>query len=509
MISTSGSIRPVQYLFASAFLMVLLPVLNLVLVPVGRVGLHRQSNTRTSLLPGCNALSTASSTGTSTTVSSTRSKILVLGGTGFLGSEIVNQAQSRSDVDVVCTSASGKDGALTLDLTSADAGELVRKAAEGCVGVISTVGSIGTKYDRQINSATAVAARAARAAGVKHFVSVGNNERVRGLTKSMPFLTDYAEGKEESERAIRELYGYNGCIVQPSFIYGGNKYGISPPRVASPVGALAEEVLGLYPIQALSKALPDALGAPLEPPVSVESTAGACLNVALGICEGYTVLDSKDSIVMAATAHRPRGCIDEEECSVEEEAEIQSRRDYIKRMLQTPNSGQDDIALMEELESLRARSTKPAYDASLNSRWDFVLSKSDLGTDLLKKLKPEEGFSPLQLAYAVRDVYMEISEEQSQVKIVLKSKILGRNIDVALSTSLLPMAYDDETDGTLFVERFEGVKVGDVDMPIPKSWKRSRYLEIGYLDHDMMIARGNGGEPHFLLRGRNRPISSD
>jgi len=389
-------------------------------------------------------------------------------------------------------------------LTSPDAEEKIAQLAKGCAGVISTVGSLsGTSEDRAINAATAAAARGAHNADIKSFVAIGNNPRVRRLSKSVSFLQDYAKGKEESEQVIRDLFGTKACIVQPTFVYGGDEFGLSPPRVASSVGRLAEEVLGLYPIQAISRALPDSLGVPLEAPVSVESVAGACLNVALGFCEGYDVLDSKDAIAMAATSHRPRGCINEDECSIEEEYETQRRRDEIKRVLTNPvasDGSHDPIALMEELELLRPSSTKPAYDESLNSKWSFVLSKSDVGTDLLKQLQTEEGFSPLQLIFAVRDVYMKISEEQRLVEIVLESKVLGVDVDVVLSTSLLPMAYDD-SDGVLFVERFEGVKMGGIDLPLPNSWRGSRYLEITYLDDTMMIARGNSGEPHFLLRG--------
>ena len=87
------------------------------------------------------------------------------------------------------------------------------------------------------------------------------------------------------------------------------------------------------------------------------------------------------------------------------------------------------------------------------------------------------------------------------MEIVLESKVLGADVDVVLSTSLMPMAYDDETDGVLLIERFEGVRIGGIDLPLPNSWRGSRYLEISYLDDTMMIARGNSGEPHFLLRG--------
>ena len=96
---------------------------------------------------------------------------------------------------------------------------------------------------------------------------------------------------------------------------------------------------------------------------------------------------------------------------------------------------------------------------------------------------------------------MEIGEEQTKVSILVKSRILGLPTTVVFTTSLLPCNYDDETNGTLFVEPFQGVQVAGIDLPIPSSWQRSRYLEIGYLDDEMIIARGNGGEPHFLLLG--------
>jgi hypothetical protein len=425
----------------------------------------------------------------------TEKKILVLGGTGFLGSEIVKQAAEREE-GVTCVATSSAD----LDLTAADAEDRVAEACRGCVGVISAVGSMGTAGDLKVNAAAAAAARGAKRAGVRNFVAVGNSERVRGVARSVPFLRGYAAGKEESERVVRELFGYRGCIVQPSFIYGGDKFGLSPPRVASPVGRILEEVLGLYPIQALSKALPDLPGAALEPPVSVENVAAACLNVALGLCEGYDVLNTKDAIVMAATSNRKRGCVDEEECSIEEYEETARQREELKRLLRTPDSGHDSIALMEDLELLRPSSTKPAHDARLNGRWNFVLSKSDLGTAFAKELQREE-FSPVQLLFAVKDLYMEIGEEQTKVSILVKSRILGLPADVIITTSLLPCRYDEETDGTLFVEQFQGIRVAGIDLPIPASWQRSRYLEIGYLDDDMIIARGNGGEPHFLLRG--------
>ena len=167
----------------------------------------------------------------------TADKILLLGGSGFVGSEIARQARARSGVK--CIALSSAD----FDLTAPNAQERVAQAAQGCVVVISTVGSMtGTEQDLSVNAATAAATKGAKQAGVPRFVAIGNSQRVRRLSHSVPFLQNCAAGKEESEKVIRELFGFQGCIVQPTFIYGGDEFGLSPPRVASSVGKVVEEL---------------------------------------------------------------------------------------------------------------------------------------------------------------------------------------------------------------------------------------------------------------------------
>ena len=78
---------------------------------------------------------------------------------------------------------------------------------------------------------------------------------------------------------------------QPSFIYGGTKLALNPPRIPSPLGNLASEILNLYPLQALLDILPEFLASPLEPPVSLEVVTAAAVNAALGNVEGYTELE--------------------------------------------------------------------------------------------------------------------------------------------------------------------------------------------------------------------------
>jgi len=332
---------------------------------------------------------------------------------------------------------------------------------------------------------------------------------------------------------------------QPSFIYGGDDISLNPPRLPKSLGGLASEILGLYPIQALADELPDALALPLAPPVSVEMVAAAAVNVALGIVEGYTDELAGEAINMAGSTRgwkektrydnwllgaEEEGVVydgqSKDSCDIDAITETNEERRWKRigvlkqKLLHEGDGGVDDLAIMEELECLRPQSMKPAYDPKLNGQWNFVLSKDDLGTQLIKELLPPDYFpgdgnknsetSPLKALldnlYQLQGLYMRIHDEQSQVEIVLSSNVcFGKiPIDIVFATSLLSTNYDEETEGTLFLEKFEAVIIGGVSLPLPSSWQRFRYLEISFLDEEIVIARGSGGEPHVLVRAADK-----
>ena len=294
--------------------------------------------------------------------------------------------------------------------------------------------------------------------------------------------------------------------------------------------------------------LPDALAVPLAPPVNVEMVASAAINVALGIVEGYPEELEGEAIQMAGSVRSYKekklyenwvrdelakdGIVysTKESCSVEDMAAIDEDRrwkriDTLKEKLLrgTTSDVDDEIAIMEELECLKPQSMKPAYDPKLNGQWNFVLSKDDLGTSFIKELLPPEYYSfgdddtktsssssqpawkaLLNNLYQLKGLYMRIHDEQSQVEIVLSSKVCFGQIpiDIVFATSLLSTNYEEEPDGTLFLEKFESIIVGGVSLPLPESWQRFRYLEITYLDDDIVIARGSGGDAHVLVRAK-------
>jgi len=335
--------------------------------------------------------------------------------------------------------------------------------------------------------------------------------------------------------------------MQPTFIYGGEEISLNPPRIPSSLGGLASEVLGLYPFQALADNLPDALAVPLAPPINVEMVAAASINVALGLVDdGYPTELEGESITMAGSVRGWKEKLNYENwikdelqkegidiysstskdtCSMEDlfDENINDDRRYEKieslkeELLAGISDSEEEIRVMEELECLKPESMRPAYDLRLNGQWNFVLSKNDLGTQLIKELLPpeyysfgddtDESSSPLRSLlsslYSLKGLYMRIHSNQTQVEIVLSSKIIFGQvpIDIIFGTSLEVSSTEAE-DGTLFLEKFESIEVGGVSLPIPESWQRYRYLEITYLDDDIVIARGSGGDPHVLVRAK-------
>ena len=231
-------------------------------------------------------------------------KILVLGGTGLVGSEVCRQLRSQG-IDVVATSRDGRDGTVALDVTKSgiNIATEVERLSKGCSAVISTIGAIGTSNDGVINAASGMAAAGAKAAGVQHFVYIGVAPEVREFAKGIDFLQDYMAGKAFSEESIQSYFGNSKdvsyTLIEPTFIYGGDKFGVNPPRVASGYGKIVESLLSSALVRATAGIAPEGfIKIALEPPVPVEDVAGAAIAGAFG--RAPPVLDTYDEIVDSA-----------------------------------------------------------------------------------------------------------------------------------------------------------------------------------------------------------------
>lgn len=166
--------------------------------------------------------------------------VIIIGGTGFLGTEIRKQLQERGIQYIATTTPatfrkmSEKDKLFVpLDLTAENAQQdfynIVSSAVQGDgssakeVAVIAAMGTIGTKDDEKVNAALAEAIRGAHRVNadnednddlVKSFVMIGNTKRVRRLARKVSFLQGYATGKDVAEATLQDLFGENACIIK-------------------------------------------------------------------------------------------------------------------------------------------------------------------------------------------------------------------------------------------------------------------------------------------------------
>mmetsp|Transcript_19872 Transcript_19872/g.33609 ORF Transcript_19872/g.33609 Transcript_19872/m.33609 type:complete len:491 (-) Transcript_19872:67-1539(-) len=431
-------------------------------------------------------------------------KVLVLGGSGFVGRHVID-ALSLKKIPFIATSTSGQDDTIALDLTSETA---TQQVIDLCTSheistIVSTAGSILKECDYKVNAASGQIATAVVSSNDVHvnkIIFIGYSQRIRNVCNTVSSLQEYARGKEESEQLIQQIMDADDrlhcCIVRPTFIYGGDEFGWNPPRLPTKFGEIIEALLGLYPVQALSELLPDILGVALEAPVNVQAVAGSIVNVVVELDDSSS-LDSREDIIMAAS-RRPYGTLD-----IDSES-AQTRREELKLCLSqhakefTP---EQNFAMLEELEVLKPVSTRPTDDSSLNGRWDFCFDvEPDVGTGVIKDLfEGDDGFMRRILDF--QGVHMEIGNEQSTIQLVVSVSLFQNPITVILHTSLVPAPSNLE--GTMFLEKFEGIEVNGLRLWYPNAWKKSRYLEFSYLDDAFAVARGSGGEPHFLLRGNS------
>lgn len=62
----------------------------------------------------------------------------------------------------------------------------------------------------------------------------------------------YFDGKTRAEDAIAKSFPSTGTLIQPTFIYGGDAFELTPPRVSDAYGAGIDALLSSSPIRAIA-----------------------------------------------------------------------------------------------------------------------------------------------------------------------------------------------------------------------------------------------------------------
>src|SRR5579884_758149 len=150
-------------------------------------------------------------------------KVLVTGGTGFVGSAVVHELRARGVEVRALVRAQRKAERLERwgvepaygDVTDADS---VLAAARGCTHVVHLVAIIRggrREFERVMVDGTRNVLAAARAAGVERFVhmsALGVSERTR-------ILTPYFAAKWQMEQDVADS-GVEHVVMRPSFVFG-------------------------------------------------------------------------------------------------------------------------------------------------------------------------------------------------------------------------------------------------------------------------------------------------
>ncbi|CAN8236277.1 unnamed protein product [Cochlearia groenlandica] len=223
--------------------------------------------------------------------SHSKAKILVLGGNGYVGSQICKEAL-RQGLSVSSLSRSGgsslhdswvKDVTWHQgDLLSPDS---LKPALEGITSVISCVGGFGSNSHMvRINGTANInAVKAASEQGVKKFVYISAADF--GVINNL--IRGYFEGKRATEAEILDKFGNRGTILRPGFIHGTRQVG-SIKLPLSLIGAPLEMVLKLLPKEVTKIPV---IGPLLIPPVNVKSVAGFAVKAAADLDFGSGVID--------------------------------------------------------------------------------------------------------------------------------------------------------------------------------------------------------------------------
>lgn len=235
--------------------------------------------------------------------------VVVLGGNGFVGSRVVKELLLHGDkVTSISKSGLRPDTAILSD-------DLANKATwlkadpskekldfKGTDAIVSCIGAIGFDDDlvRYVNGDVNVAAvEQAKNQNVKRFVYVSVSSLVPEALGGV--LPAYFEGKAAAEASVKSNFGANGILIKPSFIYGGESFTVSPPRVPGGYGSFIDALLSSPPLRFLANVSPPIIKVALVPPVSVDNIARAAASASLGLLDKDSY-DGSDQINQAAKA---------------------------------------------------------------------------------------------------------------------------------------------------------------------------------------------------------------
>eukprot|EP00735_Rhodelphis_limneticus_P006531 TRINITY_DN18947_c0_g1::TRINITY_DN18947_c0_g1_i1::g.21600::m.21600 TRINITY_DN18947_c0_g1::TRINITY_DN18947_c0_g1_i1::g.21600 ORF type:complete len:269 (-),score=33.91,sp/Q9FVR6/Y1222_ARATH/36.50/2e-45,NAD_binding_10/PF13460.1/2e-18,Epimerase/PF01370.16/3e-09,NmrA/PF05368.8/1.1e-08,3Beta_HSD/PF01073.14/3.2e-05,3Beta_HSD/PF01073.14/9.6e+02,NAD_binding_4/PF07993.7/20,NAD_binding_4/PF07993.7/0.5,RmlD_sub_bind/PF04321.12/0.4,RmlD_sub_bind/PF04321.12/1.7e+02,RmlD_sub_bind/PF04321.12/3.6e+02,Polysacc_sy len=227
-------------------------------------------------------------------------KILVVGGSGYVGSHICKEAVRRG-LQVSSLNRSGKPQGLGswADQVEWVKGDILAGGAipEGFKdqGVVTCVGGFGNEdFQKRINGDTNIeVARQAKQIGVKKFVFISAHDY--GFVP--PGMRGYFQGKRAAEEYITNTLGDRGTILRPTFISGTRQVrGVNLPLwlLGKPWELVTNNLLGetITSIPGLSL---------LVTPVPVEAVAKVAVDAATGMCQKSGILSVYD-IFQAATA---------------------------------------------------------------------------------------------------------------------------------------------------------------------------------------------------------------
>lgn len=210
-------------------------------------------------------------------------KVVVVGGSGFVGSRVCDKLRAAGVADVVSVSKSGGNGGVAIDLSSDACVTALTDAMKGADCVVSCVGVFKPGDDdamREGNGTYNVrVVDAAVAAKVDRFVYVSVASIVPdalGGAESAPVMAGYFAGKKMTEEAISNAFeDSNVCLVKPSFIFGGDAFSVNPPRVTQQYGDVLVKILGSGFVKSVAQRSPGPIALTLAEPAAVDDVAGA------------------------------------------------------------------------------------------------------------------------------------------------------------------------------------------------------------------------------------------